>query len=125
MEFKMPELPKLPKDTKPFCLGALAGAVLIAWLGFDVFGWVLGRTAEAQAKKRSEVAVNAAYAGICAAQFRAGKDFQERLAALGKTDRYSRGDVLLKAGWATIAGIKEPSRDVGQTCADLLIPENR
>jgi hypothetical protein len=27
------------KDQKPFALGALAGAALIAWVGFGTFNW--------------------------------------------------------------------------------------
>ena len=116
-------MPELPKYTKQYCLGALAGALFAIWMGFGNFGWMLTRTAEAHAKKQSEIAVNAAYAGICREQFRSGADFPARIAALEKTDRWSRGDAVMKAGYAKIPGVKEPSRDIGQACADLLIPE--
>jgi hypothetical protein len=111
------------KNAKEYALIAAAGAFVAVWMGFGNFGWMRGSTAEALAKKESAVAVNAAYARICDAQFRAAPKFEERLAALQKAERYSRGDVIVKAGFANIPSVKEPSRDVGQACADILIPE--
>lgn len=120
MEFKMPEF---PAGTKQFCLGALAGAAVLVWTGFDALGWKLNSTAEALAKKKAEAAVVSAYASICRAQFSTGADFSARLAALSKADRYSRGDLVAKGGWATMSGGKEPQSGVAQECADLLLPE--
>ena len=119
MEFK---LPQLPAGTKPFCLGAVAGAVLLGWAGFDALGWKLNSAAEALANKKAEAAVVTAYASICREQFARGADFAARLAALDKVERYSRGDVVAKGGWATMTGGKEPRSGVAQECADLLIP---
>ena len=117
------KLPSMPAGTKSFCLGALAGAVLVGWVGFDAFGWKLSSTAEALSKRNADAAVAAAYASICSEQFKKGPQFSVQLAALAKTERYSRGDVLAKNGWATMAGSKEPNPGVAQLCADLLIPE--
>jgi hypothetical protein len=119
MEFKMPQL---PAGTKPFCLGAVAGAVLLGWAGFDALGWKLNSAAEALANKKAEAAVVTAFASICREQFAKSADFPARLAALNKVERYSRGDAVAKAGWATMSGRKEPTPGVGQECADLLIP---
>jgi hypothetical protein len=119
MEFK---LPAMPKDTKPFCLGALAGAVLITWAGFDALGWKTGGASETLAKRQADGAVVAGYAHICAAQFNGAKDLPVRLAALQKSEQWSRGDVVAKGGFATMAGEKEPTQGVSQACADLLIP---
>ena len=105
MEFKMPQL---PAGAKPFCLGAVAGAVLLGWAGFDALGWKLNSAAEALANKKAEAAVVTAFASICRARFTNGADFPARLAALDKVERYSRGDAVAKAGWATMSGSKEP-----------------
>jgi hypothetical protein len=120
MELKMPSM---PVGTKPFCLGALAGAVLVAWVGFDAFGWKLNSTAEALSKRNADTAVTATLASICSAQFKKGPQFSDQLVALTKTDRYSRGEVLAKSGWATMPGSKEPNPGVAERCAELLIPE--
>lgn len=112
-----------PKDTQPFLLGALAGAVLISYAGFNHMGWTLGSTADALAKRQAENAVVAAHSQICSAQFRSAKTYPVQIAALEKTERYSRGELLVKGGWATMPGSKEPDAAVGQACAELLIPE--
>lgn len=119
------KFPNMPAGTKPFCLGALAGAALIGWVGFDALGWKLSSAVDALAKRQADTAVVAALASICSERFKNGSDFSVRLAALEKTDRYSRGGVLEKGGWATMPGSKEPRQGVGQACADLLIPEKR
>ncbi len=108
---------------KPFFLGAVTGAVLFAWLGFSAFGWKTDGKSEMLGKQQAERAVVTAYAQICSAQFNAAKDFPDRLATLQKSERWSRGDVVAKGGWATMYGTKEPMQGVSQACADLLIPE--
>lgn len=114
---------KLPKDTNPFLVGALAGAVLATWVGFDALGWKTGAAAETLIKRQAETSVTGAYAHICTSQFNAAKDHEAQLEALRKVDRYSRGDVVAKGGYATMLGDKEPGSGVASACADLLIPE--
>ena len=116
----------LPAGWKPFSLGALAGAIAITWTGFDALGWKTKGAAANLATNQAAAAVVAAQAAICDAQFRSKQaDFPARLAVLEKTERYSRGDVISKGGWATMPGGKEAAQNVGQACADLLIPEKR
>ena len=116
-------LPTMHKDTKPFLLGALAGAVLFTWVGFDALGWKTGAAAETLAKRQADGAVISAYARVCSSEFNAAKDVPVRLEALKKVERWSRGDVLAKAGFATMPGEKEAAQGVSQACADILIPE--
>jgi hypothetical protein len=115
----------LPAGWKPFSLGALAGAVIITWTGFDALGWKTAGATETLGKRQADTAVIKALATICDAQFRKDADVAGRLATLEKTERYSRGDVVIKAGWATMPGSKEPNREVGQACAELLIPPSK
>ena len=114
---------KLPADTNPFLLGALVGAVAISWAGFDAFGWTTSRTTESLAMRRADQAVVTALSRICAARFNGEKDLAARIGELQKADRYSRGDVVAKAGYATMTGEKEPVSGVPQACAELLLPE--
>lgn len=118
MTFKIP----MHKDTVPFLLGAAAGAVVITWAGFDAMGWKTANASEALIKRQSEVAVVSAYAQICTVRFKDAKDFGGRLADLQKVDQWSRGDIVAKSGFATMAGEKEPTSGVAQACADLLLP---
>jgi hypothetical protein len=114
---------KLPKNTQPVLLGALAGAVLSVWVGFDALGWKTRAAAEAAAGKKADAAVVAALASICHERFSQARDFRAKLAALEKVDRYSRGEAIAKAGWATMLGAKEPVAGVGEECANLLFPK--
>lgn len=118
-------LPKLPAGTKPFCLGALAGAVLLGYVGFNVVGWTLEGTATKNAKRQADTAVASALASVCAAQFKSAPDADVRLAALEKIQRWSRGEELVKTGFATMPGSKEPNQGIGSACAELLIPEKQ
>lgn len=113
----------LPKNTSAFLTGALAGAVLAVWVGFDAMGWKTGAAAESLVKRGAETATVAAYAHVCVNQFNAAKDRDARLAELKKGDQWGRGDALAKTGFATMAGDKEPVSGVGQACAQLLLPE--
>ncbi len=114
---------KIHKDAKPFALGVLAGAGLIAWIGFGALNWKTPGKAETLAKRQVDTAVMASQAQICSAQFSAGKDGAGRMVTLKASDRWSRGDIVEKGGWATMAGSKTPGQGVSQACADLLIPE--
>ena len=117
-------LPVIHKDQLPFVLGVVAGAIISVWTGFDAMGWKTASASETLVKRGADAAVVAAYAGVCSAQFKnGGKDYDTRLAALQKTERYSRGDVVAKSGFASMTGEKEPTQGVAQACADLLIPE--
>ena len=122
MDFTMP---KIPAGTKPFCLGVAAGAALLAFVGFNYMGWMLGANATKIAKDQAASAVTSALAPVCAAQFRSAPDASGRLAALEKTDRWSRSDELVKAGFTTMPGSKESNQNVGSACAELLIPEKQ
>ena len=113
----------LYEGEKPFALGAVTGAVLFAWLGFSALGWKTDGKSEMLGKQQAERAVVSAYAQICSTQFSGAKDAQTNLATLKKAERWSRGDVVTKGGWATMYGAKEPMQGVSQACADLLIPE--
>jgi hypothetical protein len=112
----------LPANWKPFSLGALAGAIVITWTGFDALGWKTASTSDSLGQRRADAAVVSAMAKICDAQYRKQANFKANLATLEKADRYSRGDLVSKAGFATMPGMSEPNRDVGQACAELLIP---
>jgi hypothetical protein len=116
---------KMPKETKPVLLGAVAGALLISWAGFELAGWKTSSAAATLVKRQSEAAVAAALAPICAAKFKAGPNLPTRLEALQKTDRWSRGGVLTKEGWATMEGAKEPLSGVAEACAEVLVPEKQ
>ncbi len=114
-------IPKLPAETKPFLWGAAAGAIALAFVGFNMGGWVTGGTSEKVAAARADVAVVSALTPICVAQFQKSPKAQASLAALKETSNYEQAEYVSKGGWATMPGsTTEPSRDVASACAEAL-----
>jgi hypothetical protein len=115
---------KLPATTAPFVWGAVAGAVLSVWVGFDGFGWKTRAAAETLATRSADSAVVSALASICRDRFSQAAGFPARLATLEKVEKYSRGEEIVKGGWATMVGSKEAQQGVGDECANLLLPKS-
>ena len=65
---------KFPPSLKPGIWGAVIGAATISVLGFSLFGWTLGGTAERMAKERAQTAVVDVLAPICVERFRQQAD---------------------------------------------------
>ena len=70
--------------------GAAVGAVATMVVGFYWGGWSLHSTADKLAKERSEVAVVAALAPVCAEKFSALPDAAAKKVALSKTNSWKR-----------------------------------
>lgn len=115
-------IPKLPVQTKPFLWGAAAGAIALAFVGFNFGGWMTGSTAERVVASRADVALVTALTPICVAQFQRSTKAQASLAALKETKTWEQGDYVSKGGWATMPGsTAAPNRDVAAACAEALI----
>jgi hypothetical protein len=107
-----------PEWLKPGLYGAVCGAIALAVVGFSWGGWVTGGKAEAMAESRSRADVVTALTAICADQAKRDPQLAERVALLKTTASYSRGDLVMKNGWATMPGTAEPNRQVANACAD-------
>ena len=84
------------KSLKRLLQGAAAGAVATMFVGFYWGGWSVGSTADKMAKERSELAVIAALAPVCADKFRALPDAEAKQAALSKIESWKRRDEFPK-----------------------------
>ena len=96
--------------------GAIAGAVVLAVVGFNWGGWVTGGTAD----KMVEAAIVDRLVPICVGQFNKDANKAKKLAALMKTQSWMRGDFVAKQGWATMPGSKEANSDVAESCAEKI-----
>ncbi len=126
----------VPTWIKPGLMGAAAGAVVLAIVGFSA-GWVVsGGKAEKMAQERSDAAVMAALTPICVAQFNsmttaaAASDDEKGmakgsrvaiLASLRKEDSWKRGDFVQKHGWATMPGSAKANAEVASACAERIV----
>ena len=100
--------------------GAAAGAVATMFVGFYWGGWSLGGTADKMAKERSELAVIAALAPVCADKFRALPDADAKQAALSKIELWKRRDEFPKE-FVTLPGELYPSSALVDACSTLLL----
>jgi hypothetical protein len=100
--------------------GAAAGAVATIVVGFYWGGWSLGSTADKMAKARSEVAVIAALAPVCAKEFRALPDAEAKQVALSKVDSWKRRDEFPKE-LVTLPGESHPDSALADACYTLLV----
>jgi hypothetical protein len=116
------ELPSIVKgeSLKRMLQGAAVGAVTAIFVGFFWGGWSLGTTADKMANERSELAVIAALAPMCADKFRALPDAEAKKVALSKVDSWKRRDEFPKE-LVTLPGASYPSSGLADACYTLLI----
>ena len=108
------------ESLKRLMQGAAAGAIATIFVGFYWGGWSLGSTAEKIAKERSQLAVIAVLAPVCADKFRALPDFEAKKVALSKVDSWKRRDEF-PAALVTLPGESYPSSALVDACSTLLL----
>ena len=90
------------ESLKRLLQGAAAGAVATIFVGFYWGGWSLSSTADKTAKERSEHAVVAALAPVCADKFRSLPDAAAKQVALSKVE-------LVEASGRNPQGVRDPA----------------
>ena len=109
-----------PPSIKPAIWGVVIGAAAISVLGFTIFGWTLGVTAERMAKERALTAVVEVLAPICVERFQQQADAPAKLTEFDKASSWDRRLIIEKGGWATMPGSDAPDSAVASACADRL-----
>jgi alpha/beta superfamily hydrolase len=109
-----------PEWLRPGLYGAACGAIALAVAGFSWGGWVTGGKAREMAADQSRADVVAALSLICVDQSTRDPQVIERVAAIKAASSWSRGDLVIKNGWATMPGTAEPNRQVAIACADKI-----
>ena len=102
--------------------GIAVGAVATIAIGFYWGGWTLGSTADKMANQRSETAVVAALAPVCAAKFAALPDAATKKIALAKADSWKRGEEFPKE-LVTLQGETSPNSALVDACSKLVLSE--
>jgi len=111
---------KAPVWLKPAVLGAAAGAIALAFVGFTWGGWVTAGTATKLASEQGRTDVIAALVPICVEQSKQDPLAYQMLAQMKDVNSYQRNDLLIAAGWATMPGSTDPDRNVVKACMDQL-----
>ena len=108
------------ESLKRLLQGAAVGAVATIVVGFYWGGWSLSSTADKMAKERSELAVIAALAPVCADKFRAQPDAAAKTIALSKVYPWKRAEEFPKE-FVTLPGETNPSSTLADACYALLM----
>jgi hypothetical protein len=111
---------KLPVWFDPAIKGAIGGAVVLAIVGFTWGGWVTGATARQMASERSRTDVVDALTMVCLDQSKRDPQLAQKVAELKAASSWSRAEIVMKTGWATIPGTAEPNREVATACGAKL-----
>jgi hypothetical protein len=111
---------KIPSWLKPGLWGAMAGAIAMAVIGFSQLGWTTSSTAEHLAQDRANTAVVAALVPFCIAKAEQDPDRAALKAFQAEKSSYSRNDIVMKAGWATVGNATSPDNALARVCSDKL-----
>ena len=110
----------IPSWLKPGLWGAGIGAIAMATVGFTQLGWTTAGTADQLAQDRSDTAVVAALVPFCVAKAQQDPNQAEHAKFLAETSSFSRNDLVIQAGWATLPGMTAPNADLARACSDKL-----
>jgi hypothetical protein len=111
---------EFPPALKPGLWGAAAGAVAMAVVGFSYLGWTSASTSEKLAHDTADTAVVAALLPFCVVKAEADPDRTVLVKLQGEQSSYSRHDIVMKAGWATLDGGKIGNDALARACAEKL-----
>ena len=109
-----------PDWAKPALWGAGCGAIAITLVGFSQLGWKTSHAAADMAQTQAEAAAVAALVPFCVAKAKQVSE-QDTLAKVKADDSaFSRSDLVMKAGWATVGESKSPDNALAIACANTL-----
>jgi hypothetical protein len=111
---------KIPVGLKPGIWGAVIGAIGMAIIGFWYLGWTTSATAEQLAQDRADTAVVAALVPFCVVKAQTDPDKNTLAKFQTEESSYSRSDMVMKAGWATLPDEKPSYDALARACSDKL-----
>ena len=88
-------------------------------VGFSYLGWKSAASAEQSAVERADTAVVAALVPFCVVKAKAG-DPAEMAKFMTEQSSYSRNDIVMKAGWATLNDAKFGDNALARACSERL-----
>ena len=110
---------QLPDWTKPGLWGAVCGAIAMSIVGFSYLGWKTASSADQLASDRADTAVVTAMVPFCVIKAKAG-DPAEMTKFNAEQSSYSRNDIVMKAGWATLNDAKFGDNALARACSEKL-----
>jgi hypothetical protein len=111
---------QFPVWLKPALWGAVGGAIVLSIVGFSQLGWSTKKTADLMASDRAETAVVDALVPFCVAKAQHDVDHAGFLKIQAEQSAYTRSDLVMKAGWATLGDSKSPEYALARACSEKL-----
>jgi hypothetical protein len=111
---------EIPGWLKPGFWGAVVGAVAVTTVGFSQFGWTTAGTAERLAQERADTTLVAALVPFCVVKAQQDPDHALLAKFQAEESLYTRSDMVIKAGWATLGGRTSPDDGLARACSDKL-----
>lgn len=111
---------QIPSGLKPGLWGVAIGAIAMSVIGFSYFDWTTHATATKMAQEASDTAVVAALVPFCVIKAHADPNLATLANFQTEQSSYSRGDIVMKAGWATLDGSKSGNDALARACAEKL-----
>ena len=100
-----------PVWTKPALLGAACGAVAISFIGFSALGWK---------SSQADAAAVTVLGPFCVAKAEQPAEQATLARVRAENSAFSRSDLVIQAGWATVGASKMPDNALAIACADKL-----
>jgi hypothetical protein len=107
----------IPTWLKPGLWGVACGAAAMAIVGFSQLGWKTAASADQLAQERADTAVVAALVPFCVAKAEVDTEHASLAKFRAEQSSYSRSDLVVKAGWATLGVAKAPDSALARACA--------
>lgn len=111
---------KIPEWLKPAIWGALCGAAVLAFVGFNEMGWHGPKGTEQIASERAETAVTTAMVPFCVAKAKLDPDHAGLVKVQNENSDWTRSEMVSKAGWATVGTSTDPDNALARACSDKL-----
>ena len=100
--------------------GAVGGALVTMYLGFNDVGWMTNGSAQVMAKEAAATAVAERLGTICVAQFNRDTAKSQKLVEMKDKDTWEKGNFIDTQSWAIMPGDEKPESGVSQACAKQL-----
>jgi hypothetical protein len=110
---------EIPSGVKPGLWGAAAGAIAMAIVGFSYLGWTTEATSHKLAQDTADNAVISVLVPFCVTKAEADPNQTILTKFQAEQSSYSRSDIVMKAGWASLDG-KTGSDALARACAEKL-----
>jgi hypothetical protein len=100
--------------------GAVGGALVTMYVGFNFGGWMTHGTAEVMAKESAAAAVAERLGTICMAQFNRDTAKSQKLTEMKDKDTWEKGRYIDTQIWAIMPGDEKAESGVADACAKQL-----